>query len=252
MDKTPVYTNAAAYAREHDEMEQYRVSMNADKACKSAIESAIREKFDGMHLDHDTAKLVISDYGVDRVNHVLANTVQQKDWDGRFSYDNKQWAKTFVIPEDKDGFGSDRRSDCVVESHPAVLDGFINQARHEYLLTQPLTNMEIEKEANRLLTQLRSEREPNSPSGTHFMAQISDDFMFRASSKDTDKLSALLPFKGLSLSSLKDKRGVFAIINSDEPRDKPLRQPKSSVVSKLHDTVKSERMPKTHKPAQER
>ena len=37
--------------------------------------------------------------------------------------------------------------------------------------------------------------------------------MFRASSKDTDKLSALLPFKSLTLSGLKDKRGVFAMFN---------------------------------------
>ena len=252
MDKTPIYKNTGAYAREHGELEQYRASINANKACKSAIEAAIREKFDGMHLDHDTAKVVIAEFGYDRVNHVLANTVQQEEWDGRFSHNNKDWAKTFVIPDDKDGFGSDRRRDCVVESHPAVLDGFINQARHEYLLTQPLTNTEIEKEATRLLTRLRSEREPNSPSGTHFMAQISDDFMFRASSKDTDKLSAMLPFKSLSLSGLKDKRGVFAIINSDEPRDKSLRQPKASVVSKLHEPVKPESKPKTRKPEQER
>lgn len=252
MDKTPIYKYTGAYAREHGELEQYRASMNADKACKSAIEAVIREKFDGMHLEHDTAKVVIAEFGYDRVNHVLANTVQQEEWDGRFSHDNKDWAKTFVIPDDKDGFGSDRRRDCVVESHPAVLDGFINQARHEYLLTQPLTNMEIEKEANRLLTRLRSEHEPNSPSGTHFMAQISDDFMFRASSKDTDKLSAMLPFKSLALSGMKDKRGVFAIINSDEPRDKPLRQPKASIVSKLHETVKSESKPKMRKPEQER
>ena len=252
MDKTPIYKNTGAYAREHGELEQYRASMNANKACKNAIEAAIHEKFDGMHLDHNTAKEVIDEHGFDRVNHVLANTVQQKEWDGRFSHDNKDWAKSFVIPEDKDGFGSDRRRDYVVESHPAVLDGFINQARHEYLLTQPLTIMEIEKEANRLLTRLRSEREPNSPSGTHFMAQISDDFMFRASSKDMDKLFAMLPFKSLALSGLKDKRGVYAIINSDEPRDKPLRESKASIVSKLHESAKSESKPKMHKPEQER
>ncbi len=252
MDRTPIYKNTGVYAREHGELGQYRASINANKACKNAIEAAIREKFDGMHLDHDTAKVVIAEFGYDRVNHVLANTVQQKEWDGRFSHDNKDWAKTFIIPEDKDSFGSDRRRDCVVENHPAVLDSFINEARHEYLLTQPLTIMEIEKEANRLLARLRSEHEPNSHSGTHFMAQLSEDFMFRASSKDTDKLSAMLPFKSLALSGLKDKRGVFAIINSDEPRDKPLRQPKASVVSKLHEPVKSESKPKMHKQEQER
>lgn len=45
-----VYAHSAAYAREHGELEQYRISRNENIACKNAIEAAIRDNFDGMHL----------------------------------------------------------------------------------------------------------------------------------------------------------------------------------------------------------
>ena len=83
---TPVYPHSAAYAREHRELEQYRVSNNANLQCKESIEAAVREHFDGMYLSHDAAKGVIETYGMERVALVLANTVQLQDWDGRYSY----------------------------------------------------------------------------------------------------------------------------------------------------------------------
>ena len=59
---------------------------------------------------------------------VLANTVQHKDWDGRFSRENKAWAAAFLIEPDV-VMGMDRRVQFIVNSHPAVLDGFIRMAR---------------------------------------------------------------------------------------------------------------------------
>ncbi len=91
---TPVYPHSAAYAREHGELEQYRVSNNVNLQCKESIEAAVREHFDGMYLSHDAAKGVIETYGMERVALVLANTVQLQDWDGRYSRRNKEWAKT--------------------------------------------------------------------------------------------------------------------------------------------------------------
>lgn len=51
-----------------------------------------------------------------------------KSWDGRFSQVNKEWAKNITIPENVNR-GMDANLDYVVESHPAVLDGFIDLAR---------------------------------------------------------------------------------------------------------------------------
>ena len=51
--------------------------------CKNAIENAIRENFDGMHLTHDAAKGVLEEYGAERVVFILSNTVQRLEHDGR-------------------------------------------------------------------------------------------------------------------------------------------------------------------------
>ena len=77
--------------------------------------------------------------------------------------------------------------------------------------------------------------QPNSPGGTHFMAEVSRDFMERAGTKDTVALQKLLPFSTLALTTLKDRRGVFAMIGKDEDRSQSLRRP--SVRSKLQQTA---------------
>ena len=248
MNMIPVYKYSAAYAREHGELEQYRASHKANVACKGAIETAIRDNYRDNRLGKEGVKQVSDQFGYERMFYVLANTAQRKDFDGRISRDNKDWAKTIPVFEDKDYFGDDRRSEFEVDScNPGLTDIFINQARREYLLTQPLTKKDIQAEAARLLRHLQSEREPNSPSGTHFMAQLSPDFLIRASTKDQDRLFAMLPFKSLSFSALKDRKGIFAFIQKDENRDQPLRQRKPSVRKKLQKTQAEPKPPASSK-----
>ena len=128
MKQIPVYRQTGMYAREHGELEQFRQSIVANIACRAAIEKAIAENFDGMRLRADAAEPVLSEFGSERVLFVLANTVQHKDWDGRFSRENKAWAATFFIEPDV-VMGMDRRLQFIVNSHPAVLDGFITITR---------------------------------------------------------------------------------------------------------------------------
>lgn len=109
-----------------EELEQYRASNNVNRQCKESIEAAVREYFDGMYLSHDAAKGVIETYGMERVALVLANTVQLQDWDGRYSRRNKEWAKT--IPNENP---ETVRCGYALNSHPAVLDGFIDLVREE-------------------------------------------------------------------------------------------------------------------------
>ena len=75
--------------------------------------------------------------------------------------------------------------------------------------------------------------QPNSPGGTHFIAELSPDFAARANSRDTAELQKLLPFRSRALSNLKDRKGVFAVISKEEDRTRPLRSRKPSVRSKL-------------------
>lgn len=128
MKQIPVYRQTGLYAREHGELEQFRQSSVANVACRAAIEKAIAENFDGMRLKANAAAQVLGEFGAERVLFVLANTVQQKRWDGRFSRDNKAWAAAFSIEPDV-VMGMDRRLQFVVSSHPAVLDGFISMTR---------------------------------------------------------------------------------------------------------------------------
>ena len=70
-------------------------------------------------------------FGIDRVEYVLANTVQLKEWDGRFSRRNKEWASTISVVADPDPWGGDRRYNFLVTTHPAILDGFVDLVHQE-------------------------------------------------------------------------------------------------------------------------
>ena len=222
--KGPIYQHDAAYAREHGELEQYRASNRVNIQCKEAIEAAVRDHFDGLHLKHDAAKDVIQTYGMDRVMLVLANTVQLQDWDGRYSRRNKDWART--IPN----YNTDTvRIGYAVSSHPAALHGFIDLVREEQQRCQTLTAEDIQAEAGRILQELRAPEMPNSPNGTHFMVRISPEFLNRAGSEDQTRLMALLPFRSAVLTGMNDRPGTFITILASEDRTKELRQPRTSV-----------------------
>ena len=114
-----LYLGSLSEARRSDEAGLWRASHQCNIACKQAIEAAIRAGFDGMHLKADCARGVIAQYGFKRVGWVLANTMQKKRWDGRFRPRHKEWADTIFIP------ACGRTGEYIVESHPAVLDGFV-------------------------------------------------------------------------------------------------------------------------------
>ena len=134
--ETPVYPFPASYAQEHGELEQYRASNRANIACKETIEAAIREYYDGNSLGSQAAAQVVEAFGLDRTLYVLANTVQQKDWDGRISPGNKAWAKSIPIQKNPDAWGADRNASFVVNSHPGLTDLFLSTVRQEYCQKQ--------------------------------------------------------------------------------------------------------------------
>lgn len=135
--ETPVYPYPASYSHEHGELNQYRASNEANMACKKAIEEAIRDHYRGYSLDGKAAVAeVVHAFGTERTMYILANTVQQKDWDGRISPSNKDWAKSIPIEKNPDAWGEDRNSHLVVDSHPGLTDLFISAFRKEYCQKQ--------------------------------------------------------------------------------------------------------------------
>ncbi len=99
--------------------------------------------------------------------------------------------------------------------------------------TAALHDSRIRREAERILSKLQELTEPNSPDKTHFMVELSPHFTVIASSKDTDRLLSMLPFKKLSLSNLKERHGIYAFLPKDENRDKGLRKPSQSIRAQL-------------------
>ena len=130
---TPVYRHDAAYAREHDELPQYRASNQANIACKEAIEKAIGDNYRDNRLNSQAVmEAVGADFSMDRISYVLANTVQFKDHDGRISHANKDWAKTVSIVPNSDAWGGNRNCYFVVDqAHTGLVDLLVTHFRKE-------------------------------------------------------------------------------------------------------------------------
>lgn len=126
-----VYPYTFAEANRLNEINYWAESQVQNILCKEAIESAINSNFDGFTLSETGAGSVLESFGFKRVQHVLANTILEKDYDGRFDPSNKDWAKSQGVLADKG-----LTQQFVVQSHPAVLNGFVHQVRDAYAQLQ--------------------------------------------------------------------------------------------------------------------
>lgn len=97
MNETYLYPYSAKEARERNELSLWRESHRANIACREAIEDTIRQNFDGMHLYKDCITPVLDEYGYKRTAWVLANTLHELKWDGRFSYTVREIAKVLGL-----------------------------------------------------------------------------------------------------------------------------------------------------------
>ena len=118
----PVYREMANYAYEAGELDMYRASRDANMACKEAIEAAISENYVDYRLSTRLAvETVLEQFSEERVQYVLANTVQHNLHDGRYHAENKDWAgKISVCEENCESF-------IVSQVHPGLVNLFINQ-----------------------------------------------------------------------------------------------------------------------------
>ena len=155
----PIYTQDFAYAQAHNETDLCLQSHRADVACRNAIELAIKDNYSGNFLN--TAKVireVAPVFDIERVMFVLANTVRRKDWDGRISEDNKEWAKT--VP----AVASERHSiDIIADGvHPVLLNALVNTARK---LEPGYTLSDLGKQDKpSVLAKLQQPKQPKQPS----------------------------------------------------------------------------------------
>ena len=128
---------------------------------------------------------------------------------------------------------------------PAVLQEALQQEQRGRVQARPgdfkahitaLHDSRIETEAQRIVDKLKDLSAPNSPNKTHFMVEISPHFDALASTKDNDRLFAMLPYKSLCFTGIKDRHGVYAMIGKDERRDVSIRRPRPSIRKQLTDS----------------
>ena len=124
----PVYLETLRHAVDVDgDKALFHNSHKLNCACAEAIDKAISTHNTpaghpgGAYYDFDVVlKEVAAEYGTERVNAVVAHTVNKHDWDGRLSDKNKEWAKTVDVPQ----------VDYIpLNTHLAVFDGFVNHVR---------------------------------------------------------------------------------------------------------------------------
>lgn len=113
------------------------------------------ENFDGAHLKTEAIlDTVIAAYGKERVELILAATIQEKAHDGRFSRDNKEWAASVPMPEgEKTYLVSDR-------THPVLLDALAKEFRVNYAEKKPSVMDKLKHSGNRNEPRICRRNEP--------------------------------------------------------------------------------------------
>lgn len=118
----PVYYETANYAYEAGELDEYRASRDENLACAETIEATINEHYSENRLSSETAlSAVLERFPSERVQCVLANTIQQKSNDGRISPQVKEWASAISVPPD------DRTGFIVDKVNPGLLNLFASE-----------------------------------------------------------------------------------------------------------------------------
>ena len=113
------------------------------------------ENFDGAHLKtEEILDNVIAAYGKERVELILAATIQEKAHDGRFSRDNKELAASVTMTEgEKTYLVSDR-------THPVLLDALAKEFRVNYAEKKPSVMDKLKHSGNRNEPRICRRNEP--------------------------------------------------------------------------------------------
>ena len=122
-DIKPLYRKTVGQARLLGELDTWRSSFRENIACARAIDAAIRDGFDGMHLREGIAEDMVGQYGMDRVAWVLAATLHEKEYDGRFSPTNKAWGESQRITWD------DHACEYCCNAHSVLVNDLITDFR---------------------------------------------------------------------------------------------------------------------------
>lgn len=126
--EVPVYRESADYAGSQGQLKAYRESVRLNADCARAIEAAIQDNYRDNRLNPAGAVKVAEQFGQERVQYVLASTIREMTWDGRFSPENKAWA--YTVPGCEGGKDVGNREEFLVsQTHPGLVNLFTTQIR---------------------------------------------------------------------------------------------------------------------------
>lgn len=129
MDKKRSYDSSRASAKSNGELSLWQESHDHDVGCAGALSSMLDA---GGGVAEDAARRAIDEYGYDRVNRVLANSIQRRKEEPGLDPELIQWARGFFIPKEQYR-SKDVRLDYVVrKATPEQLNALVRQARACY------------------------------------------------------------------------------------------------------------------------
>ena len=79
-----LYRNSFSEARRCNELQLWRDSHKENIRCRDDIDKMVSEQYNGNILPDEIIKTACKEFGIDRVGWVLANTVIENDYDGRY------------------------------------------------------------------------------------------------------------------------------------------------------------------------
>lgn len=122
----PLYKYSVETAKHDGDLEAWRESRNENIRCRDYLDEQVREKFDGFRLPDECAENTIKEFGYDRTMWVIANTIMARKGDGRFKEQNRKWAQSLNIAQDRHNY------EFALESHSCTVDGLASDVRKMY------------------------------------------------------------------------------------------------------------------------
>lgn len=122
--KDNIYLHSGSFAQEHGELDKYLLSHSLDEECMQAIGQAISDNYADNSLGKGFEQDLISEYGLERVKHIVTTLIRRSEWDRRYSTENREWANGTVGYEDK----SDEKH-IYSSAHPGLIDLFADRVR---------------------------------------------------------------------------------------------------------------------------
>lgn len=123
-----VYRLSLGEASSRGELGRYWASAPLDSACRLSLDSAISRHCRGGALPPGCLDHILEEYGFDRVEWILANTIHQEGDSAHISRENREWAESFHVPRN-DPIGGSAWLGCVMHSPAGAVEAAAGMVR---------------------------------------------------------------------------------------------------------------------------